>query len=84
MTDLKNLTVTQLRAAIAIKEKIEALEAEIASLAGGDSHVKAKRATNATALPKKRRKMSAKGRARMAAAAKARWAKAKASGRNRL
>jgi len=42
------------------------------------------RATKAEAAPKKRRKVSAAGRARMAAAAKARWAKAKAEGKNRL
>jgi hypothetical protein len=42
------------------------------------------RAAKAEAAPKKRRKVSAVGRARMAAAARARWAKAKAAGKNTL
>jgi hypothetical protein len=40
--------------------------------------------TNEEVAPKKRRKMSAVGRAKIAAAARARWAKAKAAGNNRL
>jgi hypothetical protein len=42
------------------------------------------RAAKGEPAPKKRRKVSAAGRARMAAAAKARWARAKREGKNRL
>lgn len=72
MATIENLTVKQLRRAIAIKEEIESLEAELAGFMGGDTH----------ALP-----VSTKGRgmyrrsrsvrAAMAAAQKARWAKIK-------
>jgi hypothetical protein len=69
MTTLQNLTAGQLRKAISIKERIEDLEAELASIGGGSP-----------ALPvsvKGRRvyKRSKEARMAMAAAQKRRWAK---------
>ncbi|MFZ1087234.1 MAG: hypothetical protein WAN35_19910 [Terracidiphilus sp.] len=66
---LSSLTVTQLRRAADIKEKIEALNEEMASILDAPDSVPAK-------APKKR-KMSAAGRAKIAAGQKARWAKVK-------
>jgi hypothetical protein len=57
---LTNVSIAQLQRAIAIKERIETLDGELASVLG--------------AAPKKRT-MSAAGRARVAAAQRARWAK---------
>jgi len=70
---LQNLTVKQLRKVVAIKERMERLEAKLASLSGGD----------APATPvvhrrrRRRRRMSAAAKARIAAAQRARWAKVK-------
>lgn len=61
---LSSLSTAQLRRAADLKDKIEALNQELASLLGGTS--------------KKKRGMSAAGRARVAAAQRARWAKIKA------
>jgi hypothetical protein len=69
MTFLSSLSVVQLRKAVGIKERIEHLEARLASIAGDT--------TPPQATGKKRRRMSAAGRARIAAAARARWAKIK-------
>jgi hypothetical protein len=69
MTPLNSLSVAQLREAVAIKEKIEQLETQLASIFG--------ETTTPEVAGKKRRRMSAAGRARMAAAARARWAKIK-------
>jgi len=63
---MTNLSGSQLRRAANIKDEIEALQSELARLLGG---------TNEAVAPRKRRKMSAAGRARIAAAQKARWAK---------
>ncbi len=65
MTTLENLTVEQLRKAVAIKEQIESLQGEIEAIAGGGSA--------APELPKRRGrpKMSYAERGRIAAAA--RW-----------
>ena len=74
----------------AIDEEISRLE-QVRNLLSGDGRVGAKRGPRAaipatafpfgsgdtTAAPKKRRKLSAAGRARIAAAQKARWAKLK-------
>jgi hypothetical protein len=71
MTNLQSLTVAQLRKVVAIKEQIETLTAELASMTEGD-------APAAGASPqRRRRKMSAATRARMAAAQQKRWAKVK-------
>lgn len=69
---LSSLSTAQLRRAADLKDKIEALNKELASILGGAAPVAAK-------APKKRRGMSAAGRAAVAAAQKARWAKIKAA-----
>ena len=69
MSNLLSLTPNQLRLAADLKEKIEALNTELASILGATASVSAK-------APKKRG-MSAAGRAAVAAAQKARWAKIK-------
>jgi hypothetical protein len=69
MKFLSSLSVAQLRKAVAIKEQIESLEAQLASITEDTSTL--------PTTGKKRRRMSAAGRARIAAAARARWAKTK-------
>ena len=73
--DVTNLSPAQLRKAAELKERINSLTSELASLLGGDSSL------NPQPLPPKsgRRQMSAAGRARIAAAARARWAKVRAA-----
>jgi hypothetical protein len=66
---LSSLTAKQLRHAADLKEEIESLNQEFASLLGTPAP--------ASAIAHKKRKVSAAGRARMAAAQKARWAKLK-------
>ena len=65
---ITNLTSAQLRRAANIKDKIETLQRKLAQLVGNTDDVSA---------PRKRRKMSAAGRARIGAAVRARWAKVK-------
>jgi hypothetical protein len=74
MTNLHNLTVAELRKVVAIKEKIEALQSRLDSIAGDDGA-----AAHGPAVPgrRKKRRMSAAARARIGAAQRARWAKAK-------
>jgi hypothetical protein len=69
---LSSLTTAQLRHAADLKEKIEALNQELASILGGSVSAPAK-------TPKKKGGMSAAGRAAVAAAQRARWAKVKAA-----
>ncbi|MDR3548180.1 MAG: hypothetical protein P4M11_07960 [Candidatus Pacebacteria bacterium] len=71
MIDLLSLTSAQMKHAADLKEKIIALEQELASILGSPS-------TPAPA-PEKKHKMSAAGRKRIAAGQKARWAKAHAT-----
>jgi hypothetical protein len=66
-----NLSSKQLRKAATLKEKIHSLENELYRILG--SPVK----SAAPVFPKKKRKMSAAGRAKIVAAQKARWAKVK-------
>jgi len=73
MNSIADLSVKQLRQVINLKVKIEALEKKLNQLAGSTAKPVAAKA------PKKRRKMSAAGKARIVAALKARWAKYKAS-----
>ena len=68
---IASLSARQLRRAADIKDKIQSLEKELEQILGSST----KPAT--PAAPKKRRKMSAAGRARIAAAQKARWVKIK-------
>ena len=75
MNTLLSLTATQLKHAATIKEKITSLEKELVAILGGAPAAKAPAAKPV----KKKRKMSAAGRARVSAAQKARWAKIKAA-----
>ena len=90
MKNLSDLTTAQLRKAIEIKERIQALENELSEQFGrglkavGGRTSKLGRPPKLGTKVKKKRKMSAAGRARIAAAARARWAKVKAAGKNRL
>jgi hypothetical protein len=73
MSLIINLSAQQLRRAATIKEKIQSLENELGRIFGSAAK------SVAAVAPKKRRKMSAAGRAKISAAAKARWAKVKAT-----
>jgi len=73
MNTIVNLSAKQLRQAAALKEIIDALEAELASVLGMPS--------TATAGAPVRRKMSAAAIAKIRAAQKARWARVKGVGR---
>jgi 2C-methyl-D-erythritol 2,4-cyclodiphosphate synthase len=78
MNSIVNLSVKQLRRAVNIKDKIQSLENRLNQILGSP----AKAVT--VAVPKrKKRKMSAAGRAKIAAAQKARWAKAKGERRSK-
>jgi len=81
MTNLSNLTTTQLQRILAIKEHIEGLQGQIDSIAGGGGgEVPIPSATKV----RRKRRMSRAGRARIAAAQRARWAKVKAEGKTSL
>jgi hypothetical protein len=67
---LANLSLQQLKQAIAIREKIEDLETQLGQLLGGES-----RPATAPGMKRGRRKMSAAAKARISAAMKARWEK---------
>jgi len=89
MKTLADYSPAQLEEAIALKKQIATLEARLASLSSGvpigqRPRLNAARTITPVAALKKKRKMSAAGRARIAAALKARWAKAKAKGKSRL
>ena len=77
---LNSLSVAQLQRAITIKEQIEALNAELASLFGA-APVAAPKAPVASSTPaplaKKKKVMSPAARAKISAALKARWAEKK-------
>ena len=68
-----NITPQQLRKAADIQEKIQSLQEELGQLLGGEISISAQ----TTEALKKKRKMSAAGRAAIRAAQKARWAKIK-------
>jgi hypothetical protein len=70
-SSLADMSLQQLKQAVAIREKIETLENELSRIIGGQpSPAKA----GGPAPKRKRRKMSAAARAKISAAAKARWA----------
>ena len=71
MSSIENLSAKQLRRAANIKDKIQSLENELQRILGASTK------SIAVDAPKKKRKMSAAGRAKIAAAARARWAKVK-------
>jgi len=68
---LAKFSVHQLKQAVAVREKIDALQRELNRIVGNQGSYP----TNGAR--KKKRKLSAAGRARISAAAKARWAKIK-------
>jgi hypothetical protein len=68
---LISLSPKQLRRAADLKDKIQSLENELGRILGATIK------PVAAVAPKKKRKMSASGRAKIAAAQKARWAKVK-------
>jgi ElaB/YqjD/DUF883 family membrane-anchored ribosome-binding protein len=72
-----NLSSAQFRRAAALQEKIEAMQAELASLLGSSPDASGKGKKDKPA--KKKRVMSAAARKRIAEAQKARWAKQKAA-----
>lgn len=80
MNLLSSLSVVQLKQALTLKERIEALQGQLSALVDGSAAVPAKSASALTVAPAAKRKpMSAAARARISAAAKARWAKQKSS-----
>ena len=70
MTTLSNISVEQLKRAVAVREQIEKLERELNQILG-ESHAASGNGHGG------RRKMSASARAKIAAAQRARWAKQK-------
>jgi len=68
MSNINELSITQLKRAVILKEKIAKLEKELTSLVG----------TSGFGITTRKGGMSAAGRARIAAAQKKRWAKIKA------
>jgi hypothetical protein len=73
MSTFANLTIRQLREALAIREKIEGLEKELNEIWGGGNPAPV------VSAPGGRRTMSAAARARIGAAQRARWAKQRKS-----
>jgi len=72
-----DISLQQLKQAVAIRERIESLEKELSRIIGGQpSPAKG-------GAPRKKRKMSAAARAKISAAAKARWAKVRAKKGNK-
>jgi len=74
---ISNLTPVQLRRAASIVERIEKLQTKLNNIYGGKSEAAA--IETADHPVRKRRKMSAAGRARIREAQKARWAKVHAA-----
>jgi hypothetical protein len=78
------LTSKQLRRAAAIRERIDNLEKQLATILVPASESPATPAAERAARPKRRRKMSKEARAKQALAMKKRWAKVKAAGKRSL
>ena len=70
-SSIATLSARQLRRAANIKDKIQSLENELGRILGASTK------SSTAVAPKKKRKMSAAGRAKIAAAARLRWAKVK-------
>lgn len=70
---LRTIATSKLKRAVAIREKIEELERELAGLIGIPDKL------TVGSVLRKKRKMSAAVREKIATAARARWAKVKAS-----
>jgi hypothetical protein len=75
--EFMKLSVKQLNQVLKIREKIEALEAELATILGSETPAP-EAAPAGKPGRKKRRGMSPEGRAAIIAATKARWAKLRA------
>lgn len=75
------LTTAQLKQAVKISEKLDALKSELASIMGGssgsDKNVKAAKEPKAPKAKKAKNTMSPEGREKIAAAQRKRWAKQK-------
>jgi len=69
ITDFLNLPVAKLKRILALKAKIERLQAKLAAKTGAAT------SSRAAKPARKRRRMSAAARKRISIAAKARWAK---------
>jgi hypothetical protein len=70
------LSVNQLKRALAVKQRIDSLSKELQRILGNGSN-------SAPVAAKNKRTMSAAARKRIAAAQKARWAKLKASNKSK-
>ena len=71
---LANLSVLQLKRAVAIREQMQTLQNELDRLAGSQTAS----GTN-SAVPQKKRKMSVEARAKLSATMTAKWARIKAA-----
>ena len=76
---IQDISSAQLRKAAAIKDKIDALQAELAKILNSPAAP-----SEAKVQPKKRRKFSAATRAKMRAAQQARWANVKTAKKQNL
>jgi len=74
VTTLTNVSVKQLKRAVVVRKRIEALEHKLAKILGAPSAISTQQMA---AVKPRRRKMSAAARARIGAAQKARWARQK-------
>jgi len=85
---IHTLSAQELRRAASIKERIDALENELAQLLGQESsrtnRLMSTHSRERITAGKTRKKRSAAVRARLAAVARERWRKAKAAGKRRL
>jgi len=72
---LANLSVLQLKRAVAIREQMQTLQNELDRLAG----VQSASGKNSAAPQKRKGKMSAEARAKLSASMTARWAKIRAA-----
>ena len=75
--NITDLTTTQLRQIMAVKEKIEKLQSQLDSISGGEIP------TAANPVARRKRRMSSAAKARIAAAQKARWAKLKGNAKSK-
>jgi hypothetical protein len=79
-----NLSSKQLHRAAAVRERIDKLEKQLATILVPASESRATPVAERAARPKRRRKMSKEARAKQALAMKKRWAKVKAAGKKSL
>ncbi len=78
MSQIQSLNLSQLRKILAIKEEIENLKSQLNAIVGQGHSAGGEAPPPMESKPgKRRRKVSAEGRAHIAAAARARWARVK-------